>query len=202
MEIKVIPNGVDINHYQVGDRRDWMPPKLLWVGRLVYQKGLDILLTALGELKTLPWTLTLVGDGPHRLELERIASEKGIAERINFKGWLDRSELFQYYQDANLFVFPSRHEGMPNAILEAMACGLPIVASRIAGNEELVIPDKTGWLVPPEDMDALKETLTMSIPDQTRRKQMGLASRSRVETNYTWEGVARQYLSLLKDHLG
>jgi glycosyltransferase involved in cell wall biosynthesis len=201
VNIEVIPNGVDILQYQMPPDRDWENPHMLWVGRLVYQKGLDILVESLGELKSLPWKLTLIGDGPQRAALQRLAIERGIDDRLEFTGWLDRAALMKYYYASNLFVFPSRHEGMPNAILEAMASGLPVIASRIAGNEELVLPEKTGFLVPPQDAGGLREALETLLVDPERRKQMGLASRQRVEANYTWEQVAREYLTLLQDML-
>lgn len=199
VDIKIVPNGVDIVRFELKSDLDWDPPKLLWVGRLVYQKGLDILFDALGDLKELPWTLKLVGDGPQRYDLEKIAVKKEIADRIEYLGWLGRDDLSRHYGDSNLFVFPSRHEGMPNAVLEAMASGLPVIATRIAGNEELIIPGKTGLLVPPGDTDALKDALSGLLPDPLRRKQMGAAARDRVENHYTWDQVARQYLSLLQE---
>lgn len=171
---------------------------MLLAGRLVYQKGVDLLIRALGELQHLAWTLYLVGDGPHRPALEDLASELGIADRVEFKGWLDGDALAPQYQDANLFVFPSRHEGMPNAVLEAMASGLPVIASQIAGSEELVVPGETGLLVPSEDIDALREALQTLLPDAARRKMMGAASRQRVEQHFTWKQAAEQYLELLR----
>lgn len=199
VELRMIPNGVDIGRYGVNGKREWEPPQMLWAGRLVYQKGLDVLVEALGGLNDIPWTLTLVGDGPHRLTLENLAEEKDIADRLDFKGWLERDVLNEQYGKTNLFVFPSRHEGMPNAVLEAMACGLPVIASQIAGNEELVIPGDTGLLVPPEDHLALREALKSLLTDAGRREQMGMAARQRVEDHYTWDQVAKQYLTLLQE---
>jgi glycosyltransferase involved in cell wall biosynthesis len=80
-----------------------------------------------------------------------------------------------------------------------MASGLPVIATRIAGNEELIIPGKTGLLVPPGDTDALKDALSGLLPDPLRRKEMGAAARDHVENHYTWDQVARQYLSLLQE---
>ena len=88
--------------------------------------------------------------------------------------------MLRHYRDSNLFVFPSRHEGMPNSVLEAMASGLPVIASDISGNEELVIPGITGLLVPPGDPNALEDALLDLLSDPVRRKQMGSAARERV----------------------
>ncbi|MBM3145379.1 MAG: glycosyltransferase family 4 protein [Chloroflexi bacterium] len=195
--ITVIPNGVDLHRYAPGSR-DWQPPRMLFVGRLVYQKGVDLLFEALQGLKSQPWELSLVGDGPERATLQKLARKQGISERVHFRGWLDGEAVLDQFRQANLFVFPSRHEGMPNAILEAMACGLPVIASRIAGNEELVMDGENGLLVPPEDSNALRNALSELLEDSTRRKQMGAASRQRVEANYSWSQIAEHYLALLE----
>lgn len=197
VQIEIIPNGVDIFQFSLPEKRDWNPPKMLFVGRLVYQKGLDLLVKALGELKQISWRLKLVGDGPHRSDLVSLAEGFGIADRIEFTGWLGKEQITKEYQEANLFVFPSRHEGMSNAVLEAMASGLPVVASDIAGNEELIVQGKTGLLVPPENTKALCDGLRTLLTDPAAMKKFGLESRLRVENHFTWERVANQYLDLL-----
>ncbi|MBC8508581.1 MAG: glycosyltransferase family 4 protein [Anaerolineales bacterium] len=195
--ITIIPNGVDLQRYSLS-KRDWEPARLLFVGRLVYQKGIDILLAALEGLKSHPWELSLVGDGPEREALQSLVQEYGISDRVHFKCWLDGDDLMGQLQEANLFVFPSRHEGMPNAVLEAMACGLPIIASQIAGNEELVTDGENGLLFSPEDANALREALVDLLENPFRREQMGAASRRNVEAKYSWSRVAKQYLALIE----
>lgn len=195
--IAVIPNGVDLEHFKVAERK-WQPARLLFVGRVVFQKGLDILLDALGILKEKTWTLDIVGDGPRREKLQEQASELGIADRMNFFGWKNGAELVDRYAAANLFVYPSRHEGMPNAVLEAMACGLPVLATHIAGNEELVAYKETGLLVPAEDAEALRAALTSMLADGDERQRMGAAARKRVETQYSWQRVSKEYLELMQ----
>ncbi len=196
-EIHVIPNGVEVQAYPSGER-DWSPPRLLSVGRVVYQKGLDLGMRALAQIKDLEWTWTIAGDGSSRPELESMARELGIADRIRFAGWQKKDALKALYQEANLFLFPSRDEGMPNAVLEAMASGLPVIATRIAGNEELVIPDETGILVPSEDADALRDGIRRLLEDESQRKRMGRASRLRVEEFYSWERAAESYRHLVE----
>lgn len=191
-EIPIIPNGVDLDKYTVPER-DWSSPRLLSVGRIVHQKGLDLGLRALSQLQDLDWHWSIAGDGPQLENLKSLANELGIADRVTFLGWQSREELTKQYQVANIFLFPSRHEGMPNAVLEAMACGLPVVATRIAGNEELVVEDETGLLVPTESVGELRDALRKILSNPNLRKQMGLASRRRVEENYSWKKVAEQY---------
>jgi glycosyltransferase involved in cell wall biosynthesis len=197
IEIPIIPNGVDGTQF-TNTPRDWSYPYLFSVGRIVYQKGLDLGLRALAQLKDLDWHWSIAGDGPQMAALKSLAQELGIAERVTFLGWQSKEELAKDYQQASLFLFPSRHEGMPNAMLEAMSSGLPVVATEIAGNEELVVEGKTGFLVPSEDVDALRDALRKALTDSTLRERMGAASRLRVEKEYSWENVARQYSEYLE----
>jgi len=196
-DIPVIPNGVDLKSYKIPDR-DWSHPRLLSAGRIVHQKGLDLAMRALGDLKDLDWEWKIAGDGPQMPVLQSLAKELGVGDRVFFLGWQSRSQLMKCYQQANLFLFPSRHEGMPNALLEAMASGLPVVASCVAGNEELVMDGETGYLVPSEDVEALQIALKKLLLDPALREQMGMASRERVEANYNWESTAQQYALLLE----
>ncbi|HET6845765.1 MAG TPA: glycosyltransferase family 4 protein, partial [Anaerolineales bacterium] len=136
-KILVVPNGVDAERFwQEG--RTWSEPRMLSVGRIVHQKGLDLALEAVADLTDMNWDWRIAGDGPQLEALRQAVSIRRLDDRIHFLGWLNAEALRQEYQAASLFVFPSRHEGMPNAVLEAMASGLPVVATRIAGNEELV----------------------------------------------------------------
>jgi len=199
--IQVIVNGVEAKQYQVTERK-WQPPRLLFVGRVVYQKGLDLLLKALAELSATPWELRIVGDGADMNSIKQQAAELVLSGRITFAGWKPRESLPDFFQQANLFVMPSRHEGMPNALLEAMASGLPAVATQIAGNEELIEEGKTGLLVPADDPVALQTALQDILEDDKRRKSMGLAAQQRAINFYNWEIVADAYLQLIEQSLG
>lgn len=197
IEIPIIPNGVDGSRFDAG-QRDWSAPRILSAGRVVYQKGLDLGMRALAQLQDLDWRWYIAGDGPQMAHLKLLARELGIGERVTFLGWQSQADLAQGYHRANLFLFPSRHEGMPNAVLEAMSSGLPVVATRIAGNEELVLDGETGVLVRPEDVDSLRDGLRGLIADADKRERMGHASRLRVEREYSWERIARQYSEYLE----
>ncbi len=195
--ILVIPNGV--SPMALDNDREWSPPRMLFVGRLVYQKGLDLLFNALANLKELDWQLSIVGDGPRKEWLEDRATELKLSERIQFLGWQSRDQLRSSYADANLFVYPSRHEGMPNALLEAMSAGLPSVASDIAGNEELIDDGKNGFLVEPENVSALEEALDRLMQDQALRKKMGAAAQKKTRKEFTWKSVGKAYSDLLQE---
>jgi glycosyltransferase involved in cell wall biosynthesis len=197
IEIPIIPNGVDSSRYMV-ESREWSPPRLLSAGRIVYQKGLDLGLRALAGLRDVSWEWRIAGDGPKMNDLKSMARDLGMAERVTFLGWQSPRDLAQWYHRSNLFLFPSRHEGMPNAVLEAMASGLPVVATRIAGSEELVLDGETGLLADPEDVDSLRNGLRRLLVEDETRERMGRASRKRVEEEYSWENVARRYSQILE----
>ncbi len=195
--IRMIPNGVDIERfYPTPNALHNGTIRLLFVGRLVYQKGLDLLLQALGQIPPdIPLSLKFVGDGDARSNLEQMANSLELP--IQFSGWCTQSELLAHYQAADIFVLPSRDEGMPNVVLEAMACSLPVIATRIAGNEELVQEGKTGLLIPTENPVTLAQALTKLATNNDLRWRMGQAGRRRVEEHYTWRGVAKAYLALI-----
>jgi glycosyltransferase involved in cell wall biosynthesis len=201
LPISVIPNGVDANRFHPArdDAARRRPVRLLFVGRVVFQKGLDVLLRALAALPpTLDYELEIIGDGDARPALTIQIAESGLTPRVTFVGWCDRAHIAERYRAADLFVFPSRDEGMPNGVLEAMASGLPIIATAIAGSEELVRDGENGLLVPAEDHAALATALTRLISDAPARHRMGRASRAIIEREYTWTRVAACYLELLR----
>src|SRR6266516_2033593 len=115
IDIPIIPNGVDVARHAALPRA-WTPPRLLSVGRVVYQKGLDLGLRALAELKDLPWEWCIAGDGPQVSALRSLARELSIAERVTFLGWQAPEELAKSYQSASLFLFPSPRDGRETGI--------------------------------------------------------------------------------------
>jgi glycosyltransferase involved in cell wall biosynthesis len=175
--------------------------RLLFVGRCVEQKGLPVLLDALGCLRATrglpPVQLDVVGDGPRRQAWQAQAGRLGLADQVQFHGWAARPALPAWYRRAHLFVFPSFEEGMPNALLEALASGLPLLATDIYGNRALVRPGENGLLVPPGDAAALAQALATLLADPAGRAAMGQASR-RLATQYGWAAVAEAYHALLR----
>jgi len=198
IDIAVVANGVDADGFSP-EARSWSPSRILSVGRIVHQKGLDIALAALSGLKDLEWEWRLAGVGPQLPALTKAVEERDLQNRVRFLGWLDMGALRREYASANLFLFPSRHEGMPNAVLEAMASGLPVIATRIAGNEELVAEGETGLLVPDESVDALREALKALLADGERRERMGEAARLRAERKFGWQTAVQKYARILEE---
>jgi glycosyltransferase involved in cell wall biosynthesis len=201
--IETIPNGVDTELYAPGGRSAASDRcRVLFVGRLTYQKGLDVLMEALwGMAPGVRPHVTLAGEGDARTHLERKVRGFGLEDDVRFSGWHGRDEIPGLYKDADLFVLPSRHEGMSNALLEAMASGLPVIATDIAGNEELVSHGENGLLVPVEDAEALSGALARLAADRSLRERMGASGRQRVINRYSWKRVAREYLEWMERSL-
>lgn len=199
--VAIIPNGVDAQCFTpaavaVGAAGGL---SLLFVGRVVRQKGLDVLFEALASLPPALLagvTLRIVGDGPARPDLEAQAQRLGLSERIRFLGWLGRDELPAAYRSADAFVFPSRDEGMPNVVLEAMAAGLPVVATRIAGNRDLVVDGETGLMLDTDDVPALAAAIARLAGDAPLCRRLGEGGRRRVVDHFSWRAVASAYRDL------
>ncbi len=151
---------------------------LLFVGDLRREKGCDILLRAFSRIPG-PCRLLIVGDGLTRGELEDLATLLNIREKVSFLGRIPHSSerLPLYYNASDVFVLPSLTEGHSMALLEALASGLPIVASRVGGNVETVEEHKTGILVDPTDVNKLTEALTELLGERGARAKMGVAAR-------------------------
>jgi glycosyltransferase involved in cell wall biosynthesis len=187
-KIYVVRCGVDVN----GAHRAARPPatvgsSILTVGRLVSVKGHGVLLEAVARMAAAgaPVTATIVGDGPRRAALERLADELGIADRVRFAGRVGQDDIWRYYEAADVFCLPSFFEGIPVVLLEAMAFGVPIVASRITGIPELVEDGRSGVLLPPGRPDLLAAALQSLLADPDRRA--GLAGRARVRVGSEFE---------------
>lgn len=195
-----IPNGIDSVYFRANGKSNKGNghARLLFVGRLTEQKGLAYLLKALSMLKKHPFSLRVVGDGELRISLEQEASRLGLQSSVTFVGRLPREEILSEYQQADLFILPSLDEGMSNVLLEAMACGLPMIATAVGDNTTLVESGRNGLLVPAGDERALTEALQKLLRDPEARRSMGEESRRRA-MGWTWEAVTDHYLQLLNE---
>jgi glycosyltransferase involved in cell wall biosynthesis len=167
-------------------------PTLLAVARLVRQKGLDILIRAMRPIKaSVPDArLLLAGDGPERRALERLARELGVADSVSFLG--HREDVGHLMRGAWILVHPSRWEGFGLVLLEAMKQGLPIVAARVSAVPEIVIPEATGLLVPPENPRALAEAAIRALGDERFRREAGMRGFERLVEHFSAERMARE----------
>src|SRR5262249_54239489 len=177
----------------------------LFVGRLGAQKGLTTLLDAFDiALSAWPgqgWHLALAGDGPDRDKLRADADARpALSGRVHWLG--QRADVPALLHAADLLVLPSLWEGMPNALLEAMAARRAVVAPAGEGPEDLVPPDVTGWLAPPGDPDALARALLDAAADPARLRRLGDAARARVEAEFSPARAVLSYERLWAGLLG
>lgn len=195
-QIRMIPNAVDLGRFRnplrVGVS---VEPVVLFVGRIQPVKGLDVLIDAWARVRRLvPHAkLVIAGDGAILPQLRERAAERGVTDSVHFPGRITQLEAAAMYELADVYVQPSHLEGLPNSVLEAMASGLPIVATRVSGNEDLVVDHANGRLVPAANPDALAAALTELLRDPELVKRMGTESRRLVEEQHAVPAV----LSLL-----
>lgn len=178
---KVVHCGLDIARYKfrLPERRvKW----LFCAARLSPEKGLFFLIHTLKLLvdRGHDLDLRLAGDGPSRIHLERLAKELGISARVHFLGFLSEEDVISELGNAHLFVLPSFVEGLPVSAMEAMAIGVPVVATNIAGTGELVEDGKTGLLVRPSDAEALADAVARMIEDYDFRLRVAERGRQKV----------------------
>ncbi|HYV57047.1 MAG TPA: glycosyltransferase family 4 protein [Candidatus Nitrosopolaris sp.] len=197
----LIPNGVDPDAFAAAPPRHHSRPYVAAVGRLVRQKGFDVLLDAFARVakRDPPVDLLIAGDGAERAALLDARDRLGIGERVQLIGTLDRDGVAALYRGALFAVCPSRWEGLPVACLEAMASGRAVVASAVDGVPDAVLPGETGVLVPAEDAGALSDAMTTLLADTALRERLGRRGEAIARERFAWSIVAGAYLAVLAD---
>ena len=201
--ITVLGNGVDTELFK--------PPKtrsdektVLYTGRLYYNKGLlDLVKAAKHVLHRYPETsFVLTGRGPIEGQLRRIIARLNISKNFRFTGFVEESTLIELYQSATVYVFPSYYEGLPTSMLEAMACGTPVVVTAINGILEVVKDGQNGFTVPVKDPMTMANAIARILSDNDLQERIGRAARVTIKEGFTWEIVAKRasecYRSLAK----
>ncbi|MBS0514181.1 MAG: glycosyltransferase [Proteobacteria bacterium] len=198
--IVALPNAVDTSRFgATRPPRNDAAPTFLFVGRLVAEKGLDTLFGAWADAfgTSAKARLLLVGDGALREPLLAQAKTSGIAAQIEFLG--HRSNVEEFAAAADIGVLPSTIEGLSNSLLEFMASGLPTIASRVSGSEDMVIPGNNGWLFDVGDRTQLAHCLLEAASmDRTRLRQLGAAARARIAHVAGLDNVVGKLLALYR----
>lgn len=191
-KIRVIPNGVDVEKFR--PRGGEVDDLILWGGRFVWQKGLEYLIDGLRIVaKRHPTVkLAMTGNGPLLSKIRRRADQHKLTENVTFMGVLPRREIPLIINKASIYVLPSLNEGMPYALLEAMASGKPVVGTRIPGISNVVSHGKNGLLVPPRDSRSLAEALLTLLNDETLRRRLGQNARRLMVKNYSWDRITNK----------
>lgn len=206
LPIEVIPNAIELSVFRPPRQRPASETvQLLFVGRFNAFKNVEMLFDVIDKLLAMAIDnieLQLVGDGAQRSNLERLTVERNLTRYVRFTGWVDRAELVDIYRRADLFVTATTWEGMPNTVLEAMACGLPVVATNASGLRELVRDGVNGHLIDINDAQTFTERLADLIDNPYERQRMGKESRKIAEQEFAWEYIAEQYVTIYRRVLG
>lgn len=203
-KIYVIPNGVDFDEIQkIGTEDKFKHPAILFMGTYSVKKGIDILLNAVPIIrKEIPSLhVYIAGKSVSEEEdknLKKLAEELNIEENVSFLGFISGAEKYAYYKSADIYVHPSRYEPFGVVLLEAMACGKPIVASRVGGIPFVVEDGKTGLLFKSENVEELAEKVMLLLRNKELRVKMGKAGRERAKL-FTWERSAEMTVEVYKE---
>jgi len=200
-DTQIIPNGVDIMRFcpsydKNAAMEDCREQTVICVSKLRFEKGIDVLLQSwrLVHEQIPNARLIIVGSGPIQAQLERLASALCISDSIEFAGL--QIDVPSQLHKGRIGVLPSRWEGMPNALLEAMACGLACVATAVSGSEDIIQQGSNGLLVEPEDYESMAQALLTLLRDPELIERYGHAARETTEKNYSLEHVTNMYIEL------
>lgn len=200
--LKVVHCGIEPARFAHPDPIPAGPLRLASIGRFVEQKGQMILIQAMAEVvKAQPKAhLVLIGDGEMRPQLEAAIAALGLAQNVTLTGWLSEAGVRAELAQAQAMVMPSFAEGLPMVVMEAMAAARPVLATYIAGTPELVLPGKTGWLVPAGDVATLADAIvTLAAVPQAQLLTMGEAGRARVLQRHDSDIEAAKLAALFRD---
>ena len=201
-KVTVIPNGVDLEEFSSSFyMQKSIKPDVIFVGRLIPNKGLEYLVKAakiLVNSKVTKVRFRIVGDGPYRQQLEKLVARYGLAPYFEFLGRVPK--VSEILRNGGIFVRPSLTEGMPLTVLEAMASGLPIIATRVSGTSEIIIHNETGILVEPGDVKQLAEAIKYILESPSEALRLGRNARAFIEHHYrerfSWDAAASNVLSV------
>lgn len=194
-EVQIVPNGLDL-HEPVGAPPAGLPERYVAaIGRLVHNKGYDLLIEAFARLGRADLGLVIGGDGPERDHLVRRARNLGIGDRVVLPGRLSRGQVGAVLRGAELLVMPSRAEAFGIAVLEGWRAAAPVIASNRGGASEFVTDGRDGLLVDPTDVPALAAAMTRVLGDPEWAGSLARSGRLRVQ-DFDWAAVVERYESL------
>ncbi|WP_105358960.1 MULTISPECIES: glycosyltransferase [Pirellulaceae] len=202
-QLQVIPNGIDVDAIQPTTYAEPVDRKhrLIAVGRLDDQKGFDWLIFRLAELlrEKPEWELVILGDGQLLPELVTQIESEGLNDSVRLEGWQD--DLPRWFRDSEIYTLSSRWEGMPNALIEAMAHGLPVMATDVEGVRELLPGDLSVQMVDHWKMPEAEALLRKLMEDPVLRQQLGQANRQQIEARFSLRQMLQSYETMLDDVL-
>lgn len=200
-KIIIIPNGVDTELFTRGKNSD--PQLIAWHGRFVAQKGLEYLIQAASLIVKNGYPnikFALVGEGPLKQNIALMAERLGVSKNIIFVGRLPSlKDIPVFLNQANFYVLPSLREGMPWALLEAMACGKPVIGSDISGINDVITHGKNGLIVPPRNSTALANSILLLLNNDKLRHDLGQNARQLMAEKYSWKIINERIEKIYSD---
>lgn len=197
---QVVYNGIELGDFKNATPFLHPRPYILGIGRLVPQKGFDVLLRAFSQAQLAGTDLILAGDGVENDALRHLAGELGVQSRVIFWGRADRATTTRLFKGCNFFVLPSRHEPFGIVNLEAMAAGKAIIATRVGGVPEIIADGENGILIPPDNATALTQAMERLGTDLALKKRLAECGRTHAE-QFSWSHIADQYLQIYQSVL-
>ena len=206
VDVRVIPNGVDLEKINPGNIELHTPPQIVFAGRFMKQKNLIQIVRTLSSLKDLSWNCVLIGDGPLRKEIEREIKNHELESRITLTGWIKPEQVLDWYARSDIMFMPSLSEGLPVVGVQGLAMGLALVLSCAGGNVELIQNGENGYLIEVDDALEYEKSLRTLLSDSEACLAARIASRQiahRFNINSIVESYANiftQVSNLNKDH--
>lgn len=198
-KIFIIPNGVNLDiFYPDPVEKVNRDPTLLWIGRLVKGKGVHFLIQATSLIiRKIPnIRLIIVGEGPEKGKIKKIIKYLNLKDSVSIVDYIDYQNLPAIYRKTDIFILPSMNEGVPKTVLEAMACGKPIVISEFSHLRELICD--SGLMFPKGDIYALADAIVKLIKNETLRKELGKNARNKIIQNYSWDNTVQKTTEIMK----
>jgi glycosyltransferase involved in cell wall biosynthesis len=197
-KIAVMWNGVDEKIFCPLNNKEKLEKYVLYTGVLRARKGLfDLMKCVVLVKKIIPDIKFIIcGTGPLLQKLKEQVQNLGLEEQVIFLGRVDRKKLIQMYQNATIHVIPSIYEGLPTVLLEAMACGLPVVATNIGGNRDIISSNVNGLLVPPGSPKEMAQMISVLWVDESLRNRLGHSARETILKKYTWDIITTNFINI------
>ena len=204
--LRILPNAITLSNYQskekegkkLGER-----PIILFAGEVGERKGAYDLLAVMPRLiLKFPQVIVRFAGNGNLEKIQQVIKSLKIEDHVELAGWVSSEKLIEFYYQSVLFVLPSYHEGLPMAILEAMACGLAVVSSRVGGIPELIREGENGFLIDPGDHGALEEALSALLADPVLREQMGQNNIQKIRDEYEMSAYSMRLRDLYQELLG
>ncbi|MFA5173568.1 MAG: glycosyltransferase family 4 protein [Candidatus Pacearchaeota archaeon] len=196
-DVEVVYNGIELSNIP-----KYTPKKqiknIIFVGRLIYAKGVQDLINAFAQLENKDLKLTIVGDGPYKKDLEELTKKLNLNNRIIFTGEKNKKEVLDLLSKSDLFINPSYSEGLPTSVLEAGAVGLPVIATDVGGTNEVIINNITGILINQKDPKEIKEAIEFYINHPKEKTKYSIALNKLIKSQFDWNKIIQQWKTILK----